>query len=94
MSRKLRPQAALTVHSPRIAIVTFAFAATAFLPALESASTGKEAATKVTEEIVHVRSDDGITNGGAVFVPSVQSASPIAVIWIPGSRVNFYYPTT
>jgi hypothetical protein len=86
-------RATLTAHYPRIAIVTFAFAATAFLPARESAGTRKEAAIRVTEELVHVRSDDGITNGGAVFAPPVNSASPIAVIWIPGSGVNFYYPT-
>jgi pimeloyl-ACP methyl ester carboxylesterase len=54
---------------------------------------GKETAGKFTEELVHVRSDDGFTHGGAIFAPPKESAKRAAVIWIHGSGVNFYYPT-
>ncbi len=80
-------------HSARIAIGTFAFAATAFGPARDSADTGREAAPTVSEELVHVRADDGIMNGGAIFLPPAHAANSIAVIWVHGSGVNFYYPT-
>jgi pimeloyl-ACP methyl ester carboxylesterase len=53
----------------------------------------KETAGKFTEELVYARSEDGITNGGAIFAPPKDSAKPIAVIWIHGWGVNFYYPT-
>ena len=53
----------------------------------------KQGAGKFLEELVHVRSEDGITNGGAVFAPPKDSAKPLAVIWIHGWGVNFYYPT-
>jgi pimeloyl-ACP methyl ester carboxylesterase len=76
-----------------IAIVILAFAATGFLPARQNVTTKKETAPKVTEELVHVQTSDGITNGGAVFGTAVSSASPIAVIWIHGSQVNFYDPS-
>lgn len=46
----------------------------------------------MTEELVHVRTDDGILNGGAVIAPANQS-KPIAVTWIHGSTANFYEPT-
>ena len=74
-----------------IAIVILAFAATAALPARQNASTTATAA-KVTEELVHVQTSDGITNGGAVFEAAAGSASPIAVIWVHGSQLNFYDP--
>ena len=45
------------------------------------------------EQIVHVRSEDDIVNGGAIFVSPTNSAKPIAVIWIHGWGVNFYSPT-
>ena len=48
---------------------------------------------KFPEELVYVRSKDDITNGGAIFTPPADSAKPIAVIWIHGWGVNFYYPT-
>jgi pimeloyl-ACP methyl ester carboxylesterase len=56
-------------------------------------SAEKETAGKFTEELVHVRSEDGIANGGAIFAPPKNSVKPIAVIWIHGWGVNFYYPT-
>ena len=40
-----------------------------------------------------MRADDGITNGGALFSPPKDVAKPIAIVWIHGSGVNFYYPT-
>jgi pimeloyl-ACP methyl ester carboxylesterase len=75
-----------------IAIVILACAATAFLSARQIVSTKKETGAKVTEELVHVQTSDGITNGGAVFAAAGSSARPIAVIWIHGSQVNFYDP--
>jgi pimeloyl-ACP methyl ester carboxylesterase len=76
-----------------IAIAILVFAATGFLPARQNVTAKKETAPKVTEELVHVQTSDGITNGGAVFAAAARSASPIAVIWIHGSQVNFYDPS-
>ena len=45
------------------------------------------------EEIVYVRSEDDIINGGVMFTAPKASAKPVAVIWIHGWGVNFYYPT-
>jgi pimeloyl-ACP methyl ester carboxylesterase len=59
----------------------------------ETEDTEKETAGKFTEELVSVQSEDGITNGGAIFVPPEGSARPFAVLWIHGWGVNFYYPT-
>src|SRR5262249_17416232 len=53
----------------------------------------REAAGKFTEELVYVQSKDGISNCGAIFIPPKNSAKPIAVIWIHGWGVNFYYPS-
>lgn len=57
------------------------------------ASAQKETATKFSEELVYVKSKDDIPNGGALFSPPKDAAKPIAVIWIHGWGVNFYYPT-
>src|SRR4029079_15482798 len=48
---------------------------------------------KLPEELVSVRSDDGIVSGGAMFMPLLNTAKPIAVIWVHGWGVNFYQPT-
>ncbi len=53
----------------------------------------KETTPQFTEELVHVRSEDGIDNGGAIFGPKKDTAKPIAVIWIHGAGANFYHPT-
>jgi pimeloyl-ACP methyl ester carboxylesterase len=45
------------------------------------------------EELVYVRANDDILNGGAIFRPPKDAARPIAVIWVHGWGVNFYYPT-
>jgi len=48
---------------------------------------------KFPEQIVYIRSNDDIVNGGAIFAPPKDSTKPIAVIWIHGWGVNFYQPT-
>jgi pimeloyl-ACP methyl ester carboxylesterase len=48
---------------------------------------------KHPEQLVYVRAEDDIVNGGVIFTPPRESARPIAVIWIHGWGVNFYYPT-
>jgi pimeloyl-ACP methyl ester carboxylesterase len=49
------------------------------------------------EELVYVRSEDDVVNGGVKFMASQAVAKPIAkpiaVIWIHGWGVNFYSPT-
>lgn len=50
-------------------------------------------AGKFPEQLVYVRSEDGIINGGVMFAPPQESAKPIAIIWIHGWGVNFYSPT-
>jgi hypothetical protein len=57
-------------------------------PGLENVSTAKS-----PEELVYVRSDDDIINGGVIFTPPEGLTKPLAVIWIHGWGVNFYYPT-
>jgi pimeloyl-ACP methyl ester carboxylesterase len=50
-------------------------------------------AGKFPEELVYVRTNDDIVQGGAIFAPPKNSARPIAVIWIHGWGTNFYSPT-
>ena len=50
-------------------------------------------AGRFPEELVYVRAQDDIVNGGAIFRPPKESAKPIAIIWIHGWGVNFYSPT-
>ncbi len=50
-------------------------------------------AGKFPEQLVYVRTQDDIVNGGVVFTPPKDSAKPAAVIWIHGWGVNFYQPT-
>ena len=45
------------------------------------------------EELVYARSDDDVVNGGAFFGPPKTIARRVAVIWVHGWGVNFYYPT-
>ena len=45
------------------------------------------------EELVYVRSSDGVVNGGAMFKPPKNVAKSIAVVWMHGWGVNFYSPT-
>jgi len=50
-------------------------------------------AGKFPEELVFVRTEDDIIDGGAIFTPPRSLAKPIAIIWVHGWGVNFYYPT-
>lgn len=50
-------------------------------------------ARRFREELVHAKSSDGINNGGAMFMPPKEAAKPIAIIWVHGWGVNFYYPS-
>jgi pimeloyl-ACP methyl ester carboxylesterase len=45
------------------------------------------------EELVYVRSNDDVVNGGAMFKPPKDAAKPVAIIWMHGWGVNFYSPT-
>jgi pimeloyl-ACP methyl ester carboxylesterase len=66
--------------------------ATGFLAAHQDTATKQHGAPKVAEELVFVQSADGVTSGGAMFTAIARAASPIAVIWIHGSQLNFYDP--
>lgn len=48
---------------------------------------------KFPEELVYVRAEDDIPNGGALFNAPKDSAKPIAVVWIHGWGMNFYHPS-
>ena len=95
--KAIKPQA-LMARPRLIAIpVVVALLAIAFVlwqwwkwrvPGVEAITAGK-----FPEELVYVRSQDDIVNGGAIFTPPKDLAKPIAVIWIHGWGVNFYYPT-
>lgn len=78
-------------HRP-IAAAVLTVVATAFLSAHQGVATKQDAAPKRTEELVSVQSSDGITSGGAIFNAATDAVSPVAVIWIHGSQLNFYDP--
>jgi pimeloyl-ACP methyl ester carboxylesterase len=46
----------------------------------------------MVEELVYAKTSDGITNAGEIVAPAANTTSPIAVIWIHGSQLNFYEP--
>ena len=48
---------------------------------------------KFPEVLVHARADDGVINGGAMFMPPKAAARPVAVIWVHGWGTNFYDPS-
>ena len=50
-------------------------------------------AGRYPEQLVYVRSADGVVNGGVLFTASTKSRKPVAVIWIHGWGVNFYQPS-
>ena len=58
-----------------------------------AAQSDKRGSADVTEELVHVQTKDDIADSGALFAPPKKIAKPIAVIWIHGWGVNFYFPT-
>jgi len=45
------------------------------------------------EQLVYVRSDDDVVNGGVMFAPAKRTAQAVAVLWIHGWGANFYSPT-
>ena len=45
------------------------------------------------EELVFARASDDVINGGAVFTTPTPAAAGVAVVWVHGWGVNFYYPT-
>lgn len=57
------------------------------------AHTPKLTPGKFPEELVRVRAEDGISNGGVIYIPPQNVAKPIATIWIHGWGTNFYSPT-
>src|SRR5215831_17606745 len=90
----------MTTHTSRwtrkilgIGTATIPIAITFLLWPRSAPGQGQKSAVKVTEELVHVRAEDGIVNGGAIFTPPKASAKPIAVIWIHGWGANFYHPS-
>ena len=65
-----------------------------FAPYCQAVETrGASAAGTAVEELVYARADDGIVDAGALFTPPGSVDKRIAVIWIHGSGVNFYYPS-
>jgi pimeloyl-ACP methyl ester carboxylesterase len=48
---------------------------------------------KFPEQLVYVRSKDDVVDAGALFAPPRDIAKPVAVVWIHGWGVNFYYPS-
>jgi pimeloyl-ACP methyl ester carboxylesterase len=48
---------------------------------------------KIAEQIVHVQTKDDIADSGALFIPPKEIAKPIAILWIHGWGVNFYFPS-
>ena len=90
MIPRFRPMSTL---SSSAIVAALAVATAPLLYGQENARTRAGSRAKVIEELVQVRSEDGITNGGALFLPANDSAKSVAVIWIHGNGVNFYYPT-
>lgn len=45
------------------------------------------------EQIVHVQTSDDVADSGALFVPPKSVTKPVAIIWIHGWGVNFYFRT-
>jgi pimeloyl-ACP methyl ester carboxylesterase len=67
---------------------------TPYTPHCQAVETrGASAAGTVAEELVYARADDGIVDARALFTPRGPVDKRIAVIWIHGSGVNFYYPS-
>lgn len=75
----------------------FVFIVAAALAAFHSqnlaAQFDKRGPAEITEQLVHVDTKDEIADSGALFAPPRDAAKPIAVIWIHGWGVNFYFPT-
>lgn len=48
---------------------------------------------KFPEELVYVRSTDGVVSAGVRFTPPKELSKPIAIIWVHGWGANFYLPS-
>jgi pimeloyl-ACP methyl ester carboxylesterase len=59
----------------------------------QAVGTRDTSASKTREALVYARASDGIVNGGGIFSPQGASAKRVAVLWIHGNGVNFYYPS-
>ena len=46
-----------------------------------------------TQELVTAHTTDNLKHAGVVFSPSPLPAKPVAVVWVHGATVNFYYPS-
>jgi pimeloyl-ACP methyl ester carboxylesterase len=58
-----------------------------------AAQSNQQGPAAFTEQVVHVQTKDDIADSGALFAPPKDVAKPIAIIWIHGWGVNFYFPT-
>ena len=68
--------------------------ATPLTPHCQAVETrGASATETAAEELVYARAEDGVVDAGALFTPRGAVDKRIAVIWIHGSGVNFYYPS-
>ena len=75
-------------------IVTMVAAVLVAFPAQNlAAQSDKRGPVEIAEQLVHVQTKDDIADSGALFAPPKGLAKPIAVIWIHGWGVNFYFPT-
>src|SRR4029077_439569 len=75
-------------------IVTIVAAALVFFYVQNlAAQSEKRGPAEVVEQLVHVQTKDDIANSGALFAAPKDVAKPIAIVWIHGWGVNFYFPT-
>src|SRR5262249_8636986 len=60
---------------------------------LVSAPMAGQSAEASSEELVFTKTSDGVTDAGALFTPRGAGDRRVAIIWIHGGGVNFYYPS-
>jgi pimeloyl-ACP methyl ester carboxylesterase len=58
-----------------------------------AAQSGNREPLEFGEHVIHVQTKDDIADSGVLFAPPKDIAKPIAIIWIHGWGVNFYFPT-
>lgn len=65
------------------------------LPISRSVAAGadNQKAGQFAEQLVQVQTKDDMVDSGALFAPPTGIVKPIAVIWVHGWEVNFYFPT-
>jgi pimeloyl-ACP methyl ester carboxylesterase len=79
-------------RAARATVVAVLSAALPIGRSLAAQADGQKAG-KSAERIVQVQSKDDIVDSGVLFTPPKDVAKPIAVIWIHGWGVNFYFST-